>query len=76
MSIVPPETFGLNYGIELTEQEQKLLNLDDANNAVVSLIVYKQKSSEDADMKVVIKPLSLSILKIRSAYKNQWILSK
>lgn len=55
MSIVPPETFGLNYEIELTDQEQKLLNLDDANNAVVALIVYKQKTSEDTNMKVVIK---------------------
>ena len=55
MSIVPPETFGLNYEIELTDQEQKLLNLDDANNAVVALIVYKQQSSEDTNMKVVIK---------------------
>jgi hypothetical protein len=41
MSIVPPVIFGLNYEIEHTDQEQKLVNLDDANNAVVALIVYK-----------------------------------
>ncbi|MFW5450229.1 MAG: flagellar assembly protein FliW [Methylophagaceae bacterium] len=63
MSLVAPSTFGIDYEIALTDQEQSLLNLENTNDVVVALIVYKQHNGEAAtDMKVVVKaPVIINI---------------
>ncbi len=64
MSLVAPSTFGIDYEIALTDQEQNLLNLENANDAVVALIVYKQHDDAKTatDMKVVVKaPVIINI---------------
>lgn len=59
MSIIPPAVLGFNYEIELSDEEIDLLNLDDPNDAIVLLIVYKKheqdQNTDDIDFKAIIK---------------------
>lgn len=65
MSIIPPAALGVDYEIELDDEEAALLKLDDANDAIVLLIIYKQyeenKDASDIDLKAIVKaPLVLN----------------
>jgi len=59
MSIIPPAAIGINYEIELDDDEAELLKLDDAEDAIVVLIVYRQyeenKDASDIDLKAIVK---------------------
>lgn len=59
MSIIPPSALGIDYEIELDDEEAELLKLDDANDAIVLLIIYKQYEenvdASDIDMKAIVK---------------------
>ena len=65
MSIIPPAALGVDYEIELSDEEAELLKLDNANDALVLLIIYKQyeenKDASDIDLKAIVKaPLILN----------------
>lgn len=65
MSIITPAVLGLDYEIELDDDEAELLKLDNANDAIVLLIVYKQheqdKNADVLDLKAIVKaPLILN----------------
>ncbi len=59
MSIVSPEAFGFEYEIELSDEEQALIRLENAEDAVVVLAIYKpheqDKNDEDINLKVIVK---------------------
>ncbi|OUR64597.1 hypothetical protein A9Q79_04650 [Methylophaga sp. 42_25_T18] len=59
MSIIPPAALGIDYEIELSDDEAELLKLDNADDAIVLLIVYKQyeenKGASDIDLKAIVK---------------------
>jgi flagellar assembly factor FliW len=57
MSIISPAVLGLEYRITLTDEEVKLLELDDTSDANVVLAVYKQheKKNEQLDIKAIAK---------------------
>lgn len=58
MSVVSPAAFGLDYEISLSDDEQALLKLDNADDVIVLLIVYKkyeQSSDSDLDIKTIFK---------------------
>ena len=58
MSIIPPAALGIDYEIELDDDEAKLLKLDSADDAIVLLIVYKKyeenKDASDIDLKAIV----------------------
>ena len=49
MSVVSPAVFGLAYEISLDDEQQALLELTDAADAIVLLVVYKQHEADSAD---------------------------
>lgn len=59
MSIIPPAALGIDYEIELNDEEAEILKLNDANDAIVLLIIYKQYEenidASDIDMKAIVK---------------------
>ena len=59
MSIVSPEAFGFEYEIALTDEEQELLKLEHAGDAIVALAIYKPheqgKNDKDNNLKVMVK---------------------
>jgi flagellar assembly factor FliW len=59
MSIASPDAFGFDYEINLTDEEESLLELGSADQAIVVLAVYKpnddQQNDEDQHMKVMVK---------------------
>ena len=59
MSIIPPAALGIDYEIELDDDEAELLKLDSADDAIVLLIVYKKyeenKDASDIDLKAIVK---------------------
>ena len=66
MSLVSPEALDLEYEIELSDDEQKLIKLDDPKDAVIAVVVYmsheQNKSDEDTNLKVIAKsPIIINI---------------
>ena len=59
MSIIPPAALGIDYEIELDDDEAELLKLESADDAIVLLIVYKKyeenKDASDIDLKAIVK---------------------
>lgn len=59
MSVVTPAAFGLNYEITLSDDEQRQLQLENAEDALVLVIVYKQHEQQgdatDLDVKAMFK---------------------
>jgi len=58
MSIVSPTTFGIEYEITLTDDDEELLKFDDINDIQVVLVIYKQnekESDDDFDFKAIIR---------------------
>ncbi|PCH63288.1 MAG: flagellar biosynthesis protein FliW [Gammaproteobacteria bacterium] len=59
MSIIPPAALGLDYEIGLDDGEIDLIKLENSEDAIVVLIVYKQheqdKSANDLDLKAIVK---------------------
>jgi len=56
MSVVSPSVFGMEYDIGITTDEQQLLKLDNPDDALVLLVVYKQHEKKDAseiDLKTI-----------------------
>lgn len=57
MSVVTPAAFGLNYEINLSDDEQQLLKLENTEDAIVLVIIYKKyELNDDAknlDMKAI-----------------------
>jgi flagellar assembly factor FliW len=75
MSIIPPAAIGVNYEIELSDEESELLKLESAADAIVLLIIYKQheqdKSADDIDMKAIVKaPLIINTTAKRGLQKS------
>ncbi len=52
MSVISPETLGMEYEIEFDEDEINALQLDNPADALVLLVIYKQ-IDENNDIKVV-----------------------
>jgi flagellar assembly factor FliW len=59
LSVVSPQTFGFEYEIELSDDEQAEIQLERVEDAVVVLAVYKpheqDKNDEDINIKVIVK---------------------
>ncbi|OUR74139.1 hypothetical protein A9Q78_01650 [Methylophaga sp. 41_12_T18] len=59
MSVITPAVLGIEYEIELNDEEIAAIKLDNADDAIVLLIVYKQHEQEqdatDLDMKAIVK---------------------
>lgn len=56
MSVVSPSVFGMEYDIGVSTEEQQLLKLDNPDDALVLLVVYKQHEKSDAteiDLKTI-----------------------
>ncbi len=49
MSIVVPEALDMNLEFELSDDEQALLQLDNAQDAVVAVIIYKPQQDDTTD---------------------------
>jgi flagellar assembly factor FliW len=52
MSVISPQTLGMEYEIEFDEDDLNALQLDNPADALVLLVIYKQVD-EDNDIKVV-----------------------
>jgi len=59
MSIITPAVLGFDYDVELSDDEIELLKLDNAEDAIVLLIVYKQheqdQNADKLDIKAIVK---------------------
>ena len=59
MSVITPAVLGMEYEIELNDEESTSLKLDNADDAIVLLIVYKQheqgQDATDLDIKAIVK---------------------
>jgi flagellar assembly factor FliW len=59
MSIITPAVLGFEYDVELSDEEIELLKLDNAEDAIVLLIVYKQhepsQNADELDIKAIVK---------------------
>jgi len=58
ISVISPTALGLEYEIQLTDDDEALLKLDDINDVQIVLAVYKQDEQADAndsDLKAVIR---------------------
>ena len=54
MSVITPQTLGMEYEIDFSDDYLQSLQLDDPADAIVLLVIYKQVDGED-DIKVVTK---------------------
>ncbi|PHS32086.1 MAG: hypothetical protein COA95_04095 [Methylophaga sp.] len=52
MSVIAPSTLGMEYKIDFTDDDLESLQLDNPDDALILLVVYKQ-SDENDDIKVV-----------------------
>ncbi len=52
MSVISPSTLGMEYEIEFTDDDLKSLQLDNPEDALILLVVYKQ-TDENNNIKVV-----------------------
>ncbi len=47
MSVISPQTLGMDYDIEFSDDDLQSLQLDDPADALVLLVIYKQIGDED-----------------------------
>jgi len=69
MSIVSPETFGLNYEIRLSDEEHERLQIEDPEDVIVVLAVYKSFDIEESDDEGNIKVLAKAPIIINTVAK-------
>lgn len=69
MSIITPAVLGFEYDVELSDEEIKILKLDNAEDAIVLLIVYKQHEQEQNADKLDIKAIVKAPLVINTQAK-------
>jgi len=69
MTIVSPETFGLEYEIELSDEEEVMLKIDNPEDVIVVLAVYKSFDIEKLNEEGVIKVLAKSPIIINTVAK-------
>lgn len=73
MSIISPSVLGLNYQLTLTDEEIITLALDNVEDAIVALVVYKQNEASDdnLDIKAIAKaPLIINTQAKRGIQKS------
>jgi flagellar assembly factor FliW len=69
LSIVAPDALNLKYGILLNDDEQALLDVQDAEDVVVALIIYKPED-ETKPMKAMVKTPLIINAKTRVAIQK------
>ncbi|MDB2705262.1 flagellar assembly protein FliW [Pseudomonadota bacterium] len=69
MSIVSPEAFGFEYEIELSDEEQALIKLEDAGDAIVVLAIYRPHEQDKNDKEINLKVIVKSPIIINTASK-------
>jgi flagellar assembly factor FliW len=55
MSVISPQTLGMEYEIDFDDDDLHLLQLKDPNDALVLLVIYKQIDESNDNIKVVTK---------------------
>ncbi|PHS70649.1 MAG: flagellar biosynthesis protein FliW [Methylophaga sp.] len=62
MSMVSPTAFGIDYELILNDEEQQVLKLEKADDAIIALIIYKQHDDQNAEIKVMTKaPIIINV---------------
>lgn len=73
-SVVPPEMLDIEYEIELSEEDCKLIDLKDPSEAVVVVIVYREPATDATGSKIAASARSPLVLNSRSRLGMQKIL--
>ncbi|MBK8522851.1 MAG: flagellar assembly protein FliW [Betaproteobacteria bacterium] len=73
-SVVPPELLDIEYEIELSDEDAKLIDLKDPKEAVVVVIVYREAATDAGGGKIAASARSPLVLNSRSRLGMQKIL--